>query len=110
MNMPDSKNHGASAYPEPSVPANGSQRSGRLAAQSFDGNDGNKDALRSLPRRKSVSSEDGRGAADMSFAMPPGYVEDTRANTQLSPLFYTVLGMCVMAMTYVAVMVFKPFG
>jgi len=110
IHMPDSGSHGASAYPEPAVPVNGSQRSGRLVAQSLDRNDGNLDALRSLPRRKSHPSEDGRSPADMSFAMPPGYVEDTKANTQLSPLFYTVLGMCVMAMTYMAVMVFKPFG
>jgi serine/threonine-protein kinase len=110
MNLPEPGGHGAGAYPEPAVPANGTQRSGRLAAQSFEGSEGNKEALRSLPRRKAHPSEDGRGSTDLSFAMPPGYVEDTNANTQLSPLFYTVLGMCVMAMTYVAVMVFKPFG
>jgi hypothetical protein len=42
--------------------------------------------------------------------MPPGFVDEPRPNIPMSPVFYTVLGMCVMAVTYMALVFFKPFG
>lgn len=99
-----------SPYPQPISPATASQRPGRLAAHAFDSASAHSDVGRAMPNRKMLQEDGASPDAASTYNMPPGFVEEPKANSQLSPVFYTVLGMCVMAATYVALMVFKPFG
>lgn len=99
----------ASPYPQPSpypsptspMPVRGLAR--QAAAQQ------QQEALRQVPTRQALQNPAPESQPDPTYAPPPGYVEPAQPQTQFSPIFYTVLGMGVMAITYFALVIFKPF-
>jgi serine/threonine protein kinase len=104
----------ASPYPQPApypapasslpgVTARPAVKSREAAAAAHPGQN------RPVPHRQQMH-EGAAPKAEGGYSMPPGYVEETESSRRMSPVFYTVLGMCVMAVTYMALMFFKPFG
>jgi hypothetical protein len=49
------------------------------------------------------------GAGEQGFVMPPGFVEESRARRQVGPLAFAAIGMCVMVLSYLALLAFNPF-
>jgi serine/threonine-protein kinase len=98
----------SSPYPVPgNYPALG-QRTGKATAR--DASPDRAEQTRSAPGRDALHSPDGTNSVQPGYSMPPGFVTEEQQKTQFSPVFYTVLGMSVMAFTYMALVYFKPFG
>jgi serine/threonine-protein kinase len=93
----------SSPYPAPAnYPAPG-HRSGKASPDRAE-------QSRGAPGRDGQHSPDGSNSGQPGYAMPPGFVAEAQQKGQFSPVFYTVLGMSVMAFTYMALVYFKPFG
>jgi serine/threonine-protein kinase len=104
----------ASPYPQPaaypSSTSSANHRPLRGAAPAPEPAPAQAEAKRPIPSRKQLHADSPDAQADGGYSMPPGFVEERPSSQRMSPVFYTVLGMCVMAVTYMALMFFKPFG
>jgi serine/threonine protein kinase len=104
----------ASPYPQPAVypssTSSANHRPLRGAAPAPEPSVAQAERKRPIPSRKQLQADTPEAQADGGYNMPPGFVEERPSTQRMSPVFYTVLGMCVMAVTYMALMFFKPFG
>jgi hypothetical protein len=60
-----------------------------------------------MPTRQSLAPDEAERKPD--FAMPPGFVEESRATTSLGPIAFAMVGLCVMVLSYMALLAFNPF-
>jgi hypothetical protein len=104
---PSSAYPAASPYPAPSTSASSFATEPRSGTAFAPAPPSPSELHRAIPTRQILQGAP--APSEPNYAAPPGYVAPAAPGSQFSPVFYTVLGMGVMAVTYMALMVFKPF-